>query len=83
MDLINKIYDFELSTTCFCEDKNVDLPTLNEIEDAANKYGNKLKNYNETIDSNDDLNLNEINEDYKNKITISIENTKEDSETKK
>ena len=83
LDLINKIYDFELSTTCFCEDKNVDLPTLNEIEDAANKYGNKLKNYNETIDSNDDLNLNEINEDYKNKITISIENTKEDSETKK
>lgn len=66
MDLINKIYDFELSKTCIYE-KKVDLPSTNEIEDATNKYGKKLKNYNVIIDSmikkkNDDLNLNEINE---------------------
>ena len=78
LDLITQTYDFELSKTGFCEEKEVDLPSLNEIEDAENKYGKKLKNYNlineNGLDSNDNLNLNKINEDYNNTITFSNEN---------
>ncbi len=68
-----------MSKTCFCEEKKVELPSTNEIEDATNKFGKKLKNYNVIIDSNDNLNLNEINEDYNNKITNSRESINEES----
>ena len=75
LDLITKTYDFEYSQTGFCEEKEVDLPSLNEIKDADNKYGKKLKNYNSIsengLDSNDTLNLNNINEDYNTTITFS------------
>lgn len=44
IDLINQQYDFELSQTAYCEDKEVDLPTLEDIQQAANKYGSQLPN---------------------------------------
>ena len=44
IDLINEQYDFDLSQTAFCEDKEIALPSLEEMKEAMNKYGQKVPN---------------------------------------
>ena len=44
LDLITKQYDFDLSRTAYCEDKEIDLPSLEETQQAMNKYGGNLPN---------------------------------------
>ena len=86
LNLITKTYDFDLSKTGFCEEKKIDLPLQNEIEEAQKKYGNKVKNYNLIHDNefeldldDDNLNQNKTNEDYTKTITFHNESDKNDN----
>ena len=67
LDLIDKTYDFELSKTAFCEERNVDLPLKEEIDEAMSKYQDKVKNYSS-------LNYNEVESD-ENNLNKKEENT--------
>lgn len=73
LDLIDKAYDFELSKTGFCEEGTVDLPLKEEIDEAMNKYQDKVKkyssiSYNEGESDECNLNKNEENNESNNLI---------------
>ena len=44
LDLITKQYDFDLSRTAYCDDKAIQLPSLEEANKAMNQFGEKLPN---------------------------------------
>ena len=44
LDLITEQYNFDLSKTAYCEDKEVQLPSLEEVQQAMEKYSQKLPN---------------------------------------
>ena len=69
LNLIAKTYDFELAQTAFCEEKDVDLPTLEEIKEAENKYGCNLINFKKI----NEVGIDKLNENYNKKVTFSKE----------
>lgn len=44
LDLITEQYNFDLSKTAYCEDKEVQLPSLEEVQQAMEKYSQQLPN---------------------------------------
>ena len=78
LNLIAKTYDFELSQTAFCEEKDVDLPTLEEIREAENKYGCNIINV-KNINENE---IDKLNENYNKKFTFTkVDKTEESRDT--
>ena len=72
LNLITKTYDFELKETAFCEEKEVDLPTIEEIREAENKYGKNLINVKQINEIGIDS-IDKLNENYNKKVTFSKE----------
>ena len=77
LNLITKTYDFELKETAFCEEKEVDLPTIEEIREAENKYGKNLINVKQINEIGIDS-IDKLNENYNKKVTFSKEDNNEE-----
>ena len=76
IDLINEQYDFDLSQTAFCEDKEITLPSLEEMKEAMNKYGQKVPNLVKVNENGRTLIRNLNKEKYKKTINFNLLNKK-------